>query len=180
MIQLTKTILNRPVAAVVCIAALILFGLSSAFGFDLELRPEVNMPVISVIAIYPNAGPEDVEQLVTDPIEDYVNTLSGLDSVTSSSSESQAMIMLSFEYGTDMDEMYIDVQKKIDQVRVTLPDEVEDIMLLTMDSNSEENMRLSLTSEGEGDLLDFAKDMVEKELQKIKEVASIDNGLSGR
>lgn len=174
MIQLTKTILNRPVAAVVCIAALILFGLSSVFGFDLELRPEVNMPVISVIAIYPNAGPEDVEQLVTDPIEDYVNTLSGLDSVTSSSSESQAMIMLSFEYGTDMDEMYIDVQKKIDQVRVTLPDEVEDIMLLTMDSNSEENMRLSLTSEGEGDLLDFAKDTVEKELQKIKEVASID------
>jgi len=174
MSKLTKTILKRPVAAIVSILALIIFGISSVTGFDLELTPEMNMPMMVIIARYADAGPEDVEELVTKVIEDNVGTLSGLDTVSSNSSEGQSMIMLSFEYGTDMDDMYIDVQKKVDQAKMRLPSDVEDIFILTMDSNSMENMRVSVTSEGTEDLLGFVEETVEPELEKITQVASID------
>jgi len=103
---LTKQVLRRPVTTVLVVLCLIVFGLSSVFSSKLELTPEMEMPMLIVNAVYPGASPEDVEELVTKPIEDEISTLTGIDTITSMSSENMGMVLLQYEYGKDMDKAY--------------------------------------------------------------------------
>ena len=113
MSKLTKTVLQRPVAALVIVVSLIIFGISSIAGMNLQLIPDMDMSVLLVMTVYPQAGPEDVERLVTEKIEDGCGTISGLDNTYSYSQENMSMVMFSFEYGTDMDDAFIDMQEAI-------------------------------------------------------------------
>lgn len=92
---LTKKVLKRPVTTVLVVLCLIVFGLSSIFSSQLELIPEMEMPMLIVSAVYPGASPDDVDQLVISKIEDEIGTLSGVDSVTSMSSENFGMVLSS-------------------------------------------------------------------------------------
>lgn len=177
MKYITKTVLQRPIAAIVCIAALIIFGISSVRGLDLALIPDMNMPMMVVYTIYPNAGPEDVERLVTKEIEDGCGSISGLDSIQSSSSEGSSMVLFSFDYGVDMDDVYIDMQEAMDRVKPSLPDDAMDPIIITMDINATSSMVLSVESDKDVDVLGYVEDTVETELDKIKEVA--DHSVSG-
>ena len=85
----------------------------------------MNFPMMVVMASYSGANPEDVCELVTKEIEDSVSTLSGLKSISSNSSDGSSVVMLEYEYGTDMDEAYDDLKKKIDSLDRKLPDDVE-------------------------------------------------------
>lgn len=174
MKNITKTVLKRPIAAIVCIAALIIFGFSSVSGLDLALTPEMNMPMMLVYTIYPNAGPEDVERLVTKEIEGGCGTISGLDSIMSESSENSSMVMFSFDYGVDMDDIYIDMQEAMDIVKPQLPDDVMDPIIMTMDVNASSSMTLSIESDKNVDVLSYVEETVEKELDKVKELADFD------
>ena len=97
---ITKFVLKRPVTAVLCILCLIVFGYQAITGATLELSPDMDMSMMIVYTSYSGASPEDVSELVTKPIEEKVSTLSGLDSISSTSSEGTSMIMLEYEYGT--------------------------------------------------------------------------------
>ena len=125
MIKLTKFVLKRPVTALMCILCLIFFGYSSITNAKLELTPEMDMPMLLVFTNYQGANPEDVNDLVTKEIEAQVSALSGLKSITSSSSEGMSMVMLQYEYGTDTDEAYDDLKKKIDLVTADLPEDAD-------------------------------------------------------
>ena len=81
--NLTKTVLKRPVTTVMVILCLIVFGLTSVFSSKLELIPSMDMPMLIVMAAYPGASPDDVDQLVVQPIEDETGTLTGIKGVTS-------------------------------------------------------------------------------------------------
>ena len=124
MSKLTKTVLQRPVAAMVIVASLIIFGINSIMGMNLQLIPDMDMPVMLVITTYPQAGPEDVERLVTKEIEDELGTLAGLENIYSSSMENMSMVMFSFEYGTDMDDAFIDMQEAVERVKRSLPETI--------------------------------------------------------
>ena len=82
---ITKFILKRPVTAVLSIVCLIVFGFQSLTGMSMELTPDMDMSMMIVFTTYPGASPDDVNELVTKPLEDAVSTLSGLDSVSSTS-----------------------------------------------------------------------------------------------
>ena len=84
---LTKFVLKRPVTTILSVICLIVFGLSSVLSSKLELIPEMDMPMLIVATTYVGASPEDVEELVTKPIEDEISTLTGIDTITSMSSE---------------------------------------------------------------------------------------------
>ena len=101
---LTKFVLKRPVTTVMALLCLLVFGISSVFSATLEQMPDMETPMMIVSARYEGAGPEDIEELVTQPIEDAVSTLEGVKSVSSSSSDGSSMVMLEYDYGTDMDE----------------------------------------------------------------------------
>lgn len=174
MNKLTKTVLQRPVAALVIVASLIIFGISSITGMNLQLTPDMDMPVMLVMTVYPQAGPEDVERLVTEKIEDGCGTISGLDNVYSQSQENMSMVMFSFEYGTDMDDAFIDMQEAVERVKRNLPDDAEDPTIIALDMNAADVMTLSVDSKDENvDVLSYVEDTVEDELKKISDVADL-------
>ena len=80
---LTKGVLKRPVTTVLMVLCLIVFGISSVFSSKLELTPEMEMPMEVIITVYPGANPEDIDELVTKPIEDEIGTLNSVKTINS-------------------------------------------------------------------------------------------------
>jgi len=123
MSSLTKLALKRPVSALLIVLALFVFGISSVFGFKMELTPDLEMPMLFVMTIFQGGDPETTEELVTKIIEDSGKTLSGVDSVTSQTTENMSLVMFSYEYGTDTDEAYSDLRSAIDTASLQLPED---------------------------------------------------------
>ena len=84
---LTRFVLKRPVATVMTLLCLLVFGISSVFSATLEQMPDTDTPMLIVMGRYSGAGPEDINELVTEPIEDEVSTLEGVKGMSSSSSD---------------------------------------------------------------------------------------------
>lgn len=170
---LTKYVLHRPVTAVMCILCLIFFGYSSVTGTPLELSPDMDMPMLMVMTTYSGASPEDIDELVTKEIEDQVSSLSGLKSITSSSSEGSSMVMLEYEYGTDTDEAYDDLKKKIDLVSSQLPDGADTSTIMEMSMDSQPDITLSIDNPEEDNLYAYVEDEIVPEFEKISVVADV-------
>ena len=172
---ITKLVLKRPVTAVLAILCLIVFGISSIFNTTLELTPDMDMSMMVVRTSYAGASPEDVAELVTKPIEDNLSALSGLDTITSKSNEGSSMIMLSYEYGTDMDKAYDDLKKKVDQVARELPEGCKTPSIFEMNLNSGQDMTLMVRNEKESaNLYNYVENKLSPEFEKIPEVADIE------
>ena len=132
---LTKSVLRRPVTTLIVVLCLIVFGFTSIVTNKMELMSEINMPMLIISAIYPGASPEDVEELVVKEIEDSVGTLSGVETISSTSSENYGIVILSYEYGTDINEAYDELKKKIDALDTVLPDDVDTPSIIELDIN---------------------------------------------
>ena len=153
---ITKFVLKRPVTAILTILCLIVFGYQSVTGMEMELTPDMDMSMMIVMTTYSGASPEDISELITKPIEDSISTLSGLDSVTSTSSEGSSMVMLEYEYGTDMDEAYDDLKKKVDQVANSdLPDDAGTPQIIEMSSTASTDISMVIDHEAKENLYDY-------------------------
>ncbi len=173
MKSLIKTSLNRPVAVIVIIAGLIIFGIGSLTGMSLQLIPDMEMPMVMIQTLYPMAGPEDVERLVTKKIEDGCGSLSGLDTTYSYSRENVSVVLLQFEYGTNIDDAYMDVREALDIVKPNLPDAAKDPVVATMDINAAAVMQLSVNSTTE-DVSEFVEETLSPELDKISTITQVE------
>ena len=170
---LTKLVLKRPVTTVLMILCLVVFGLQAFMSSPLELMPEMNMSMIVVMTPYPGASPEDVNELVTKTVEGQVGTLSGLDTVSSMSRENVSITMLEYKYGTDMDKAYDDLKKQMDLAKVSMPDEVEDPIMLELNANLMANMILAVSKYNTDNLYNYVNDDVVPELEKLNSVAEV-------
>ena len=108
---ITRFVLKRPVTVLMALLCLIVFGISSVFNATLEQMPDMDQPMMIIMANYSGASPEDMDELVTQLIEDQVSTLEGVKSMSSTTSEGRSMIMLEYDYDTDMDEANSDLTK---------------------------------------------------------------------
>ena len=170
---LTKLVLKRPVTTVLMILCLVVFGLQAFMSSPLELMPEMNRSMIVVMTPYPGASPEDVNELVTKTVEGQVGTLSGLDTVSSMSRENVSITMLEYKYGTDMDKAYDDLKKQMDLAKVSMPDEVEDPIMLELNANLMANMILAVSKDNTDNLYNYVNDDVVPELEKLNSVAEV-------
>ena len=155
MSSLTKLALKRPVSALLIVLALFVFGIGSVFGFKMELTPDMEMPMLFVSTIYQGGDPATTEELVTKIIEEAGKTLSGVDSVTTQTTENISFVIFSYEYGTDIDEAYADLRSAVDTASLRLPDDAMDPVIVEMDINAQDMMTLSITSTGDNDVLEF-------------------------
>lgn len=171
---LTRSVLKRPVTTVLAVLCLIVFGISSIFSSKLELTPEMEMPMVVVFTVYPGANPEDVDELVTKPIEDEIGTLNGIKSVNSYSNENMSMVLLQYEYGTDMDKAYSDLKKKTDAMQSSLPDDVQTPTIMEFNINDQATMYLAVNNEKADNLYNYVDEKIVPELEKISSVASVD------
>ncbi|MDR0923613.1 MAG: efflux RND transporter permease subunit [Hungatella sp.] len=172
---ITKGVLKRPVTTVLTVLCLLVFGLSSVLSAKMELTPEMNFPMLLISSVYAGANPEDVNDLVTRPVEEAVGTLSGIKNVQSSSQENVSIVLLEYEYGTDMNKAYSDLKKKMDNVK--LPDDVETPSVMEFNINEMPVMTLAVKDPSQNNLYNYVNDKIVPEFEKISSVASI--GVSG-
>lgn len=170
---LTRTTLKRPVTTLIVVLCLIVFGVTSVTTNKLELMSEINMPMLIISAVYPGASPEDVEELVIKEIEDEVGTLSGVETITSTSSENFGMVLLSYEYGTNIDDAYDDLKKKVDALAAELPDAVDTPTIIEMDINDITSYTVAINNDSVSNLYNYVTNTVVPQIEKLGSVANV-------
>ncbi|MCI9183906.1 MAG: efflux RND transporter permease subunit [Lachnospiraceae bacterium] len=167
----TRIVLKRPVTVFMALLCLIVFGISSVFYAKLEQMPDTDQPMMMVMASYSGVGPEDMDELVTKPIEDRVSTLEGVKSMSSSTSEGSCRIMLEYGYDVDMDEAYDNLKQTLERIR-NLPEDVEP-SIMKMSNNARANLTLSISHETQEDLYDYVDQVIVPEFERLTTVAEV-------
>ncbi|MCC7370336.1 MAG: efflux RND transporter permease subunit [Chloroflexi bacterium] len=174
--KLTSLAVYRPVVALTVTLALTLFGAMSYFSLGLENNPELNLPFVTVTAVYPGASAQTVEEQVTRPLEDSISSLGGIKTMTSNSQVSLSQITIEFEEGVNVDIAASDVQQKVSSARRDLPSEVEEPSYSKLDFNDIPIVNLAVTSTGEADpvqLYQIANDVVRPRLEGVPGVGRV-------
>jgi len=118
------------------ILILILFGGMSFINLGLDMMPDLEFPILTVATAYPGAAAEDVEQLVTRPIESAVARIKGIEKLTSNSSEGLSQVTIEFKWGTDLDAAGQDVREAINRMKSFLPKDIIDPMVVKIDMSA--------------------------------------------
>ena len=116
---------KRPIMTTLCFVTVVILGLFSLAKLPVDLFPDIDTNTIMVITMYPGASSEDIEQNVTKPLENVMNSVEHLKHITSQSRENTSVITLEFEYGYDIDNLTNDVRDKLDMVESSLPDDCQ-------------------------------------------------------
>jgi HAE1 family hydrophobic/amphiphilic exporter-1 len=115
---------KKPIMTYLCFTAVVIFGLFSLSKLPVDLLPDIDTNTIMVMTSYPGASALDIENNVSRPLENVLNTVSNLKHITSRSSENLSLLTLEFEYGYDIDVLTNDVRDKLDMITSSLPDDV--------------------------------------------------------
>lgn len=174
--DLTKISIKRPVAVIMVMLIVLLLGFVSASKMELALMPDVEMPYALIMTQYSNAGPEEVENLVTEPLESAISNVENIKKVMSSSSEGFSAIQIEFRYGTDMNKAVSDLRDRVSMVEDFLPDEAKasTIMKIDMTSMPIAYVVVSAQEMDEYELKSFVENNIENRLERQKGVASVD------
>jgi len=165
---------KRPVTTSMLYLGLILFGILTWFQMPQELFPNISVPQLVVITKYPNAAPEEIENLLTKPIEEAVGTVPNLKRVRSISKEGLSAVKLEFGWGTDMGFAHLATREKLDRMKDRIPQEAEEPIIKRVNPFAQPVMLISVT--GNFDLATMTKlceDVVKKKLEKTDGVASV-------
>ncbi|HPD20701.1 MAG: efflux RND transporter permease subunit [Desulfomonilia bacterium] len=123
--NLSRFAVHRPVFAVMVIFIVIILGVVSLLRLPIDLMPDVTYPTLTIRTNYENASPEEIEELVTRPIEEAMSAVPGVESIFSTSSEGSSSVRVSFSWGTDLDTASNDLRDRLDRVISRLPDNAE-------------------------------------------------------
>ena len=126
---------KRPVMTALCFVAVAILGLYSLSKLPIDLYPDVETNTIMVMTTYQGASAQDIEQNVTRPLENVLNSVNDLKHITSKSRENISVITLEFEYGKDIDVLTNDVRDKLDMVKSQLPDNAENPIIFKVSSD---------------------------------------------
>lgn len=163
----------RPVFTMMVMLAIILFGFVLYQDLEVDQFPEVDLPIVTVVTVYPGADPETVENQVTTPVEDALYSLGGLDDLESVSLPSVSQVIVSFDLGTDVNAAAQDIRDAL--ATVDLPDQTDDPIIQRVDLGATPILQLAVTGPGQlDDLVQYVEDELEPELKRIDGVGSID------
>ncbi|MEZ5412886.1 MAG: efflux RND transporter permease subunit [Opitutaceae bacterium] len=132
---LTETSIKRPVATLMTFLVIITLGIAGLRHLPIDLLPPLEFPQLTVHVEYPNVGPEEIEQTITDPVENALAGVTGVERTRSSSRLGSSSVTLDFARGTNLDEAANDVRAAIDRIRNGLPEEAEDPIVWKFDPN---------------------------------------------
>lgn len=171
--SLTRLSLRRPVSTLLVILALVVFGFSSLTTLRLELMPDMDMPIMMVMTVYPGADPESVEALVSSEIEGDVASLSGVDSVMSYSQENVSMVLLQYDYSVDTNDAYLDLRAALDLTATSLPEDCQEPTVIQMDINAMPSIMYSVSTTDGSDAYSLVNDTIVPELRAVSSVADV-------
>ncbi|MCH7829420.1 MAG: efflux RND transporter permease subunit [Proteobacteria bacterium] len=178
----TEIALRRPVTTIVIFVALSLIGLIASRLLPLEKFPDIEFPGIFVQIPYSGSTPEEVERLITRPVEDVLATLSGVEQMFSSSDAEQAQIFLRFGWNQSMGIKGIEARAKVDGIRHLLPDDVRRVFIFTGSLGDQPVLQLRISADrdlsGSFELLDR---LLKRRLERIEGVSRVElHGVEAR
>lgn len=166
--------LKHKVTTIMAYVLIVVFGIMGFTSLPLALLPDIELPMAVVYTTYSNAGPQEVENMVTKTIESACASVSGMDEIQSLSSEGSSMVMVTFADGTDMDEAMVDLRDRIDRVKGFLPEDADAPMAMTIDVDAMPVVTVGLKGADLAELQAIAEDDIQPALERIDGVASVD------
>ncbi|MBR1913133.1 MAG: efflux RND transporter permease subunit, partial [Treponema sp.] len=164
---------NKPVTTLLIFIVAIALGIYCTLNLSVDMFPDMKFPYMLVMTNYKNAGPEEVEQSLTRPMESSLSGVSGLKTLQSQSSAGLSLIIMEFDYGIDLDSVANEVRDKIDLVRSYLPSDADNPMSIKADPSMLPIMTLSLRgSRTPEELRKYAEDIIQPRLEQIDGIAS--------
>ncbi len=172
--HLSKMSVNRPVTTLMLMLIAVILGCVSLTLLPIDLYPEMEVPVAIVSINYTGVGPEEIETLITKPVEQAVATVSDLKNLYSYSREGTSITVAEFEYGTDMDIAALEMREKVDLIKGSLPDDTSSPLVLKIDPNAQPIIQLGISSTMEiGQLQSLIEDEISSRFERIPGVASV-------
>ena len=171
----TAIALQRPVTTVVVFVALAMVGLIASRLLPLEKFPDIEFPGIFIQIPYEGSTPEEIERLITRPVEEALATLSGVEQMFSSSSEGQSQVFLRFNWDQSMGAKGIEARAKVDGIRQQLPDDVRRIFVFTGSLGDQPVLQLRISSERDlSDSYDLLDRLLKRRLERIDGVSRVE------
>ncbi|NDV63878.1 efflux RND transporter permease subunit [Bacteroides sp. 224] len=165
---------KKPIMTALCFVAVVIFGLFSLTKLPVDLLPDIETNTIMVMTSYPGASASDIENNVSRPLENVLNTVSNLKHVSSRSSENISVITLEFEYGYDIDVLTNDVRDKLDMISSSLPDDAETPIIFKFSTDMIPIIMLSVQAEeSQAALYKILDDNVANPLARIPGVGTV-------
>ena len=166
-----KFSVKRPVTVAMAALVLILFGIVSFTRMSIDLMPKMELPIMAVMTTYDGAGPEEVEDLITKPIESSIAGISGIDMIQSFSSAGSSVVMMSFDYEINMDTATNAVRDKLEMARMMMPSDVGDSTILKLDMNSMPILMVGVS--GDRSLDDVKKIVDDKIIPRLERIDGV-------
>jgi HAE1 family hydrophobic/amphiphilic exporter-1 len=173
--NLAKIAIKRPTFIMSLLMAFIILGTISLNKLSVRMFPDVEFPYVIIMTSYPGAGVAEIEQLVSKPIEDAVSGVSALKHVSSINQDDMSVVFCEFQLSKDPDIATQEVRDKVGQIRLNLPDDIKEPVIMKADINSLPICTVSLKAKGltPKQMYDFADDVASKDLAQVSGVSQI-------
>jgi HAE1 family hydrophobic/amphiphilic exporter-1 len=174
-VNLSRFSIHRPIFTVMVTLIVIIIGVISLLRLPVDLMPDVTYPSLSVFTQYENASPEEIEKMITRPIEQAVSAVPGVEEINSRSDEGWSRVTVKFAWGANLDAAASDVRDRLDRVYRRLPDDVERPVLWKYDSSADPILDVGITSSLDPiQLKQIIEDQVRYRIERVPGVASLD------
>jgi len=167
--------IKQPVLATMLAVTLVTFGIYSYRELSVDLMPDVELPVLTVQTVYQGASPETVEREVSKRIEEVLNTIPGVEHITSTTTEGFSAVIVEFDLGTSITTAQQDAQSKINAIRADFPTDMEEPVIQRIDFNALPVVSVAVESETADlkTLSSLAEKVVKKRLENVSGVGQV-------
>ena len=172
--RLPKIAVNKPVATTMAFLAILLFGLVSLNRLPLDIMPEMELPTLTVMTVYPGASAEEVEEQVTQPLEEILAGTENLKDITSTSRENVSFISLQFDWGADISEASSSARDLIELTKRELPDDAQSPVIYKVNSSMFPVLIYGVTAQENYEAInEIIKDDIAGPIKKVEGVGSV-------
>ncbi|OHB61529.1 MAG: acriflavin resistance protein [Planctomycetes bacterium RBG_13_46_10] len=173
--KISRFSVHRPIFTIMVVLIVILLGVISLLRLPIDLMPDISYPTISISCTYENAGPEEIEELITRPIEEAMSAVPGVEEVSSVSVEDRGTVRVTFSWGTNLDAAANDIRDRLDRIVDRLPEEADRPTLRKFDLASFPILILGASSKLDPvQTRQIIEDQVKYRLERVPGVAAVD------
>ncbi len=172
--NIAKLSIKRPIFISCLVLLMLITGFISLKSLGVDLFPEINFPIIQIKTVYLGAAPEEIENLISKPLEDEIISITGLKRISSRNMEGVSLVIAEFTLETDIKYAEQQVRDRVALVRPTLPDGIEEPLIKRFDPTDQPILRLAVSADlPPTKLYDLAKEIIKPSIEQVDNVGSV-------
>ncbi len=172
--NIARLSIKRPILITCIVLSMLTFGVISLNRLGVDLFPEINFPMLSVSTVYPGAAPEEIEKLITKPLEEELGAIGGIRHIYSTNLEGVSIITIEFTLDTDIKAVEQTLRGKINIAKNNLPKDIDEPMVQQLDPSDAPILRMALVADlTQAEIYDIAKEILKPRLVRIDGVGDV-------